>query len=96
MIETQPFLGFVVLVALGYVAAKLAEVLICRGMTRLTAKTETELDDRLIELLHRPVFQTVFLASLALANQLHHGKTFEEVAEGLRAVLDGFAPGVRR
>lgn len=36
------------------------------------------------------------LASLALANQLHHGKTFEEVADGLRTVLDGFRPGEQR
>ena len=32
------------------------------------------------------------LASLALANQLHLGKTVEEVAAGFGAVLDGFRP----
>ncbi len=32
------------------------------------------------------------LASLALANQLYLGKSVEEVAEGLEAVMDGFRP----
>ncbi len=36
------------------------------------------------------------LATLALANQLHLGKTVEEVAAGLGAVLDGFRPGARK
>ena len=36
------------------------------------------------------------LASLALANQLHLGKTVDEVAAGLRAVVDGFRPGSQK
>lgn len=35
------------------------------------------------------------LATLALANKLHHGKSLEEVAAALHAVLDGFRPGAR-
>lgn len=69
MLEAQPLLAFAVLVALGFLLAKLAEIVICRGLTRLTIKTETELDDRLIELLHRPVFVSVFLVGLALATR---------------------------
>ncbi len=36
------------------------------------------------------------LASLALANQLHLGKSLEEVAAGLGAVVDGFRPGATK
>ena len=36
------------------------------------------------------------LASLELANKLHHGKSFEEVAAAMNAVLDGFRPGTPR
>ena len=68
-IDSQPLLGFVIIAVLGLVLAKAAEMVICRGLTRLTAKTETRFDDRLIALLHRPVFQTVFLCSLALATR---------------------------
>ena len=35
------------------------------------------------------------LATLALANKLHHGKSLEEIAAALHAVLDGFRPGAR-
>ncbi len=66
-IGSQPLLGFLALVLLGYLAAKIAKVFITRGLTRLTAKTRTELDDQLVKLLHRPVFQSVFLCALALA-----------------------------
>ncbi len=69
MLESHPTLVFVLIVALGFIAANLASTLIRRGLARLTAKTETELDDRLVELLHRPVFQTVFLCGLALATR---------------------------
>ena len=36
------------------------------------------------------------LASLALANQLYLGKSVDEIAEGLEAVLDGFRPQSQR
>ncbi len=69
LIDSQPLLGFVIILALGLIAAKIAEAFITRGLTRLTEKTETQLDDKLIALLHKPVFQTVFLAALALATR---------------------------
>ena len=69
LIDRQPWLGFLVIVALGLIAAKVAQMIIARGLARLTAKTATQFDDRLIELLHRPVFQTVFLFALALATR---------------------------
>ncbi len=69
LIDSQPLLGFVVIVTLGLITAKVAEAIITRGLVRLTEKTETELDDKLIALLHKPVFQTVFLAALALATR---------------------------
>ncbi|MCP3957519.1 MAG: mechanosensitive ion channel family protein, partial [bacterium] len=69
LIQDQPLLAFVVIVVVGYVLAVIARNVICRGIARLTAKTETDFDDRLIELLHRPVFQTVFLCALVPATR---------------------------
>ena len=68
-IDSQPLGGFVVILALGLIAALLVRVVIARGLTRLAAKTATQLDDRLIALLHRPVFVSVFLGALALATR---------------------------
>ncbi|MEM7586691.1 MAG: mechanosensitive ion channel domain-containing protein, partial [Acidobacteriota bacterium] len=69
MLENQPLLVFFSIVIIGFVAAKIAQMAIRRGLARLTAKTKTTLDDRLVELLHRPVFNTVFLCFLALATR---------------------------
>jgi small-conductance mechanosensitive channel len=66
-IESYPLLAFVGVIVLSYLAAKVAEWFLTRGATRLTRHTETEFDDRLIALLHRPIFVTVFFAGLALA-----------------------------
>ncbi len=67
LIDSQPLVGFAVIVVLGFIAAKVAQAVIARGLTRLTAKTATRLDDQLITLVHRPVFVTVFLGALAIA-----------------------------
>ncbi len=69
LINSHPLLGFAVILLLGYAAAKIAQMIFTRGLSRLTEKTETEFDDQLIALLHRPVFQTVFLGALALATR---------------------------
>ncbi len=69
LIDSQPLLGFAVIVILGMISAKIAQAVITRGLMRLAGKTETKFDDRLIELLDRPVFQTVFLCALALATR---------------------------
>ncbi len=69
MLESHPMMVFFLIVLIGLVLAKLAQMIIHNGLARLTVKTATELDDRLIELLHRPVFQSVFLCALALATR---------------------------
>ena len=69
MLESQPILVFMSLVILGFVVAKVAQAILTRGLARVTAKTETEFDDKMVALLHRPVFQSVFLCFLALATQ---------------------------
>ncbi|MEM7355532.1 MAG: mechanosensitive ion channel family protein [Acidobacteriota bacterium] len=69
MIDQHPLVGFFALVVLGLLAAKIAQMVITRGLARLAAKTATSFDDKLIAYLHRPVFQTVFLSALALATK---------------------------
>ncbi len=67
MLDNHPLLAFLAVVALGYIVAKIGQVVSTRGLMRLTAKTATDLDDRLVAMLQRPVFTTVFLLTLALA-----------------------------
>ncbi len=67
IVDSFPFVGFLLLLFLSYVAAKVIELIVCRGLRRLAEKTETDLDDRAIDLVHRPVFIAIFFLGMALA-----------------------------
>jgi len=59
-----------VLVVLSVVVAKAADLVISRMITRWAQKTTTDLDDRIVEMLHRPLFLFVLLGGLSLAADL--------------------------
>ncbi len=63
------YLRAAVLVAIFLVAAKLADWLISRGLAAWARKSRTDLDDRLIALIHRPIFLSVLLIGLWLATR---------------------------
>ncbi len=70
MIEEQPLLAALVVVVLAFLGGKLIQVLTRRGITRLTARTKTDLDDQVLALLHRPIFLTFFFGGLAIATRV--------------------------
>ncbi len=49
------------------IAAYLASQIICRGVMVAAGKTQTDLDDRIVLILHRPIFISVMLAGIAWA-----------------------------
>ncbi|SVC45273.1 uncharacterized protein METZ01_LOCUS298127, partial [marine metagenome] len=59
-----------VVVVLSILAAKIADWVISRMITRWARNTVTDLDDRILEMLHRPLFLFVLLGGLALAADL--------------------------
>ncbi len=46
------------------IVAKITQIFFCRVLVRLTVKTDTDLDDKLVALLQRPIFVTVVCAGL--------------------------------
>ncbi|MCP4448485.1 MAG: mechanosensitive ion channel family protein [Myxococcales bacterium] len=58
-------LGCARIVLASLVAAWLAEVVICRSLAAAARKTETDLDDRLIATLRRPIFLSVLFYGLS-------------------------------
>jgi small-conductance mechanosensitive channel len=64
---TLPWVRALVAVMASVLLAKIIDLLICRFLLRLTLRTNTDLDDRLIELLHRPIFISVVLVGLHVA-----------------------------
>lgn len=53
-------------------AAKLVDLLICGVIQRMTRKTKTDLDDRIVQLMHRPIFISVILCGVWYASSLLH------------------------
>jgi small-conductance mechanosensitive channel len=70
VLADYPLLMVVVLAGAGYAAGKMLQMVLTRGIARLTIKTETDIDDRLILLARRPVLMTAVILSLLLASSL--------------------------
>ncbi|MFQ5599589.1 MAG: mechanosensitive ion channel family protein [Candidatus Krumholzibacteriia bacterium] len=70
----QPYLGdarirALVLFVLFLGFAKLTDLFLCSLLARLARRTDTEVDDRTIALLHRPIFYSVLLVGVHFAAQ---------------------------
>ena len=65
--ERFPYLEALAIVALLLLLARLVDRLLTGFLRRLVARSETELDDKLLDLMHRPIFTTVGLVGLILA-----------------------------
>ncbi len=69
-IAADPRFQAVVVVILSILIAKIADWIITRLITRWASRTATDLDDRIVEMLHRPLFLFVLFGGLALAADL--------------------------
>ena len=65
-LQNFPFALAVLIVLSGFLLGKALQWLVSKSLARLTAKTETDIDDRLIRLLSAPILQTVVTLSLIL------------------------------
>lgn len=65
--ERYPYFGALAIVVAFVLLARLVDRLLTGSLRRLAARSETEFDDRLVELMHRPIFTTVGLVGLILA-----------------------------
>jgi MscS family membrane protein len=66
-LEPYPFLRALQVIVLFVVMAALVDRLISGVIRRLASRTETDLDDRIVAILHRPLFSTVSLIGLNIA-----------------------------
>jgi small-conductance mechanosensitive channel len=67
LFEGHPYLEAAAIVVAAAITAKLVDLIITRILLRLTKKSKTDFDDRLVGMLHKPVFVSVFLIGLWLA-----------------------------
>ena len=66
-IQAIPWVRALTAVLVSVLLAKFVDLLISRVVLRLTRRTKTDLDDQLVELLHRPIFISVILIGLQIA-----------------------------
>jgi MscS family membrane protein len=66
-ITPSPFIDAAIIIAAAAVVALLIDLFVTRVVVRLVSSTSSDFDDRLISVLHRPVFLTAFLLGTALA-----------------------------
>ncbi len=66
-LAADPRFQAVVVVVLSVLVAKIADWVLSRLITRWTRRTATDLDDRIVQMLHRPVFLFALFGGLALA-----------------------------
>jgi small-conductance mechanosensitive channel len=67
LIEPYPYLEALLIIVAFLVLAAVVDRLISGIVARFVARTETDLDDRLLAILHRPIFTSVALAGLLVA-----------------------------
>ena len=60
-------LQVLLIILLSLAAAKIFDWILTRVILRLTRKTVTEIDDIIVSMLHRPIFNTVLLVGLSIA-----------------------------
>lgn len=66
-VQEIPFVGFLVLAALGYLVGKLVVFVFAKSFGQITKRTSSNLDDKFIETMRKPLFLTVFFFFLGLA-----------------------------
>jgi small-conductance mechanosensitive channel len=68
-LQSIPLLKFIIIACIGYIVGKIVQFIIMRSAVQVTKRTRTQVDDKLIELLRRPIFLTVFYLFLILATK---------------------------
>ncbi len=76
-----------IIVVAAFILAKVSDWVLCGLVRKLTRRTDTSLDDQLIDIMHRPIFMLVVLMGLGMAtNVMVLGK--EELAIAQEAKAD--------
>jgi len=66
LMQNYPFVLGLLIILFGFLLGKALQWAVFRGLSRLTAKTETKFDDQLITLLAAPILQTTVILALII------------------------------
>lgn len=66
-LDRQPLLQALVIIVVFFSLARLVDRVLTGSLKRLVSRSETDFDDQLVEILHRPIKSTVLMAGLIIA-----------------------------
>ncbi len=66
----NPWILAAIVLVVSILAAKVTDFVLCRTLRLITRRTETDVDDQIIDRLHRPIFVSVILIGLALITRI--------------------------
>jgi len=66
-LPSSPYLKAVVILLTSLVAAKTIDIILTKFLKRFARFTETDIDDRIIELIHKPLFYTLLLIGIVFS-----------------------------
>lgn len=66
----QPILQAGIAIIITFIVAKVLQIIVSRGLHRLSLKTKNNLDERLINIIHRPLFWSILFVGLVVAIKL--------------------------
>src|SRR5512134_3213105 len=66
-ISSSPYVNALLAILVFVIIAKMADLLIDKVIRRFSRFTKTDIDDRIIDLVHKPVFFTIIVAGVILA-----------------------------
>ena len=87
MITLNLWVEALIVVFFGLIIAKLAELLMCKFVVKQLQKTSNKLDDKVVSLLHKPVFVTFAIFSLMVASRILLPELGETTFNVLIAIL---------
>lgn len=83
--SSSPYLMAVFILLLSVIIARVIDILVTKFLKRFARFTETDIDDRIIESIHRPLFFTVLFIGINLS--VAHLRLFQGVIFYSRAIL---------
>jgi MscS family membrane protein len=64
-ISSSPYINALIFLLVFTLVAKVADLLVDKVLRKFSKFTKTDIDDRIVDLIHRPIFYSIFLAGLA-------------------------------
>jgi MscS family membrane protein len=67
ILAPNKYLQAILVIAIAYIMAKIVDLILTRTLKTITSKTSNQVDDRIIDLFHKPVMASIFMLGLGQA-----------------------------